>query len=195
MSETPLDSLTDLLSAARSGDAQAHQALFAQLYRELKQLARGKLYAQGDAHVMSATTLVHETYLKLIQSGRLRAESRAQFFALAGQTMRSIIIDEARGRLAAKRGHGRTVLSLDTAIDTPLASNALGDEDLLTLNAALDRLAAADARLARVVELKYFAGLTIEEIAEALESSERTVKRHWQAARSFLLASLQEPHA
>ncbi len=199
MSETPLDSFTDLLSAARSGDAKAHQALFAQLYRELKQMARGKLHAQGNAYGMSATTLVHETYLKLIHSGRLRADSRGQFFALAGQTMRSIIIDEARERLAAKRGSGRTVLSIDTVLadglDKAAEPGALADEDLLTLNAALERLALADERLARVVELKFFAGLTIEEIAEALDTSERTVKRQWQAARNFLLASLQETRA
>lgn len=182
-----------LMAAAREGDGAARQALFALLYRELKQLARGRLYAQGDAYRMSATTLVHETYLKLMQSGALRATSRGQFFALAGQTMRSIIVDEARERVAAKRGGGRTVLSLDTALAGDVAEpGTLADEDLLALNAALERLAQADARLAQVVELKFFGGLTLEEVAQALDCSSRTIKRQWQSARAFLLASLAE---
>lgn len=185
--------VTQLMSAMRQGDAAAREALFALLYRELKQMARGKLFAQGDAHRMSATTLVHETYLKLMQAGQLRAASRGQFFALAGQTMRSIIIDEARERLAAKRGSGQTVLSLDTALDSPQADpGALSDEDLLALNGALDLLALADERMARVVELKFFGGLSVEEVADALDCSPRTIKRQWQAARAFLLGCLDE---
>lgn len=182
-----------LLDQARAGSVQARQGLFDALYRDLKQLARSRLYADSDGS-MSATTLVHEAYLKLIQSASVRAGSRGEFFALAGHVMRSIIIDDARARLAAKRGGGAVVESIDsTQFQWPeLVGDGLDDEELLALNSALDRLGEADERMMRVVELKFFAGLSIDETAELLDLSPRTVKRAWQGARAFLQAALAE---
>ena len=182
-----------LLDQVRAGDLAARQGLFDALYRDLKQLARARLHADSDGS-MSATTLVHEAYLKLIHSASVRAGSRGEFFALAGQVMRSIIIDDARARLAAKRGGGAVVESIDsTAFQWPELSDAvMGDEQLLALNGALEQLGEADERMMRVVELKFFAGLSIDETAELLELSPRTVKRAWQGARAFLQAAMAE---
>lgn len=185
-----------LLEQARAGSPEARTALFQALYRDLKQLARARLYADG-ADAMSATTLVHEAYLKLVQSAAVRATSRGEFFALAGQVMRSIIVDDARARLAAKRGGGVALESLDsTHFEWPdLGRPGLDDERLLSLNAALDRLGEADPRMMQVVELKFFAGLSVEETAELMGLSPRTAKRAWQGARAFLLAALAEADA
>lgn len=182
-----------LLEQARAGSSEARTALFAALYRDLKQLARSRLHAEGGA-AMSPTTLVHEAYLKLLQSAAVRAASRGEFFALAGQVMRSIIIDEARARLAAKRGGGQQPESIDSTQFEwqQLAAPTMDDERLLALNSALERLGEAEPRLMRVVELKFFAGLSVEETGELLELSPRTVKRHWQGARAFLQAALAE---
>ncbi|MEK8034160.1 ECF-type sigma factor [Ideonella sp. DXS29W] len=188
-----MSDLQALIDQARGGSASARQQLFDMLYRDLKQLARSRLHVHSDG-AMSATTLVHETYLKLVQSAAVRAGSRGEFFALAGHVMRSIIIDDARARLAAKRGGGVEIESIDsTQFEWPeLADEAMDDERLLALNDALDRLGEADERMMRVVELKFFAGLTIEEAAEALDLSPRTVKRAWQGARAFLRGALAE---
>lgn len=185
-----------LLEQARAGSSEARTALFEALYRDLKQLARSRLHVDG-AGAMSPTTLVHEAYLKLMQSAAVRAASRGEFFALAGQVMRSIIVDEARARLAAKRGGGAAVESLDSTQFEwqELAGPQMDDERLLALNGALERLGEVDARMMRVVELKFFAGLSVEETGELLELSPRTVKRVWQTARAFLQAALAEAGA
>lgn len=130
--------------------------------------------------------LVHETYLRLVRAGELRIETRRHFFALAAQAMRRILVDEARARSAAKRPPRRSQITLD---DVGLAQDAIAEE-LLALDRALDRLAELDPRQARIVEWRFFGGLTEEEVAEALELTSRTIRREWNKARAFLFRDL-----
>ena len=181
--------ITIWLDSARNGDRAALDRVLATLYQELHTMARRQLSGQ-HGYTLDATALVHESYLKLIGStGTAKFEDRAHFFAYAASSMRSVVVDYARSRLARKRGG-----DLKRVADIPeeVEGNLRLDEDLLALNAALDQLAQADERLAKVVELRYFAGLSELEIAELLQRSERSIRRDWQKARLFLLASLKE---
>ena len=158
------------------------------LYRELRQLAAAKLHRMaGGGQTLQATALVHEAYLRLIDQDQATARGRAYFFAAAAQAMRRILIDRARRRKARKRGAGQAALPLD---DVQVAVDAFAT-DLLDLDRALDQLAALDTRQARVVECRFFGGLTIEETAEALEVSPRTVRNDWTLARAWLHRALQ----
>ncbi|GGD49786.1 ECF-type sigma factor [Pseudoxanthomonas indica] len=181
--------ITIWLDSARNGDRAALDRVLATLYQELHTMARRQLSGQ-HGYTLDATALVHESYLKLIGStGTAKFEDRAHFFAYAASSMRSVVVDYARSRLARKRGG-----DLKRVADIPeeVEGNLKLDEDLLALNSALDQLADADERLAKVVELRYFAGLSELEIAELLQRSERSIRRDWQKARLFLLSTMQD---
>ncbi|WP_240096533.1 ECF-type sigma factor [Thermomonas flagellata] len=187
---TEAGEITLLLDAAHHGDRAALDRVLATLYQELHAMARRQLAGQ-HGHTLDATALVHEAYLKLIGrgGGSARFDDRSHFFAYAASAMRSVVVDYARQRLAQKRGGD---LHRVTELPEELEGGLRLDEDMLGLDAALTRLAAVDARLAQVVELRYFAGLSELEIAALLQRSERSIRRDWQKARMFLLASLQE---
>lgn len=180
--------ITQMLDAARGGDRDALDRVLATLYQELHQMARRQLAGQ-HGHTLDATALVHEAYLKLIGRHEARFDDRAHFFAYAASAMRSVVVDYARQRLAQKRGGD---LHRVTGLPENIESGLRLDEDTLALNIALTRLAAVDTRLAQVVELRYFAGLSELEIGALLERSERSIRRDWQKARMYLLASLRE---
>ena len=184
--------ITVLLDAARDGDRSALDRVLSTLYQELHGMARRQLAGQQYGHTLDATALVHEAYLKLVGrgSGNAQFDDRAHFFAYAASAMRSVIVDYARQRLAQKRGGD---LHRVTELPENLEGGLSLDEDMLGLDTALNRLSSVDPRLTQVVELRYFAGLSELEIAALLQRSERSVRRDWQKARMFLLASLQEP--
>jgi RNA polymerase sigma factor (TIGR02999 family) len=177
-----------LIRRVKDGEAGAQDDLFAAAYPELKKLARARLRDGGRNTVLDTTALVHESYLKFVNGGQLRAEDRRAFFAYASSVMRSVIIDAVRERQAERHGGGAERLTLHTQ----LLDSANGDnEDLLRVHEALDVLAQAEPRLAQVVEMRYFGGYTEAEIAEALELTERTVRRDWDKARLLLAAMLR----
>ena len=181
--------LTQLLEKAQAGDAGAREALFAAAYPGLQQLARARLRDGGRNTMLDTRSLVHECYLRYVQSGELRAEDRSAFFAFASQVMRSVIVNSARDRAAQKRGAGQrpVTLSTDIAERTPD-----GEEVILQVHEALESLAQVDARLAQVVQMRYFGGYSEEEIGEALGLTARTVQRDWQKARLLLRAMLSD---
>jgi RNA polymerase sigma factor (TIGR02999 family) len=180
--------ITDLLDAARDGNRGALDQVLATLYQELHSMARRQLAGQ-HGHTLDATALVHEAYLKLIGRNTAQFDDRAHFFAYAASAMRSVVVDYARQRLAQKRGGD---LHRVTELPEEIEGGVRLDEETLGLDTALTRLANVDERLAQVVELRYFAGLSELEIATLLKRSERSIRRDWQKARVFLLASLKD---
>lgn len=178
--------VTALLLAWNDGDEGARSRLIDAVYDELRRVARRHLRSERDDHSLAPTALVHETYLKLVDQQRVRWQNRAHFFGIAAQLMRRILVDHARSRAAAKRGSDRMVVL--EGVDVPAAPL---DIDILGLDAALDRLAAVDARQSRLVELRFFAGLTVEETATVLDVAAITVKRDWAHARAWLFRELQ----
>ncbi|GIL05761.1 MAG: DNA-directed RNA polymerase sigma-70 factor [Betaproteobacteria bacterium] len=180
--------VTQLLARVRAGDAAALDALFAELYPELRRLAHARL-ARGGRHTMLETTsLVHECYLKFAEAGRLDVNDRAHFHAYAARAMRSIIVDYARHRMREKRGGDAAHQTLNTELIDGLPA---GDEQIVRVHEALDELARRDARLVQVVEMRYFAGLSEQEIATSLGVTERTVRRDWEKARLLLADALR----
>ena len=186
MSETA--DITELLDAARDGNRGALDQVLATLYHELHSMARRQLAGQ-HGHTLDATALVHEAYLKLVGRNTAQFDDRAHFFAYAASAMRSVVVDYARQRLAQKRGGD---LHRVTELPEEIEGGVRLDEETLGLDTALTRLAGIDPRLAQVVELRYFTGLSELEIAALLKRSERSIRRDWQKARMFLLASLQD---
>ena len=180
--------ITQLLAQMHAGDARARDALFAAAYGELRRLARSRLRDGGRNTLLDTTALVHESYLRFVSAGELRAEDRRAFFGYASRVMRSVIVDTARERLAERRGGGLAPLTLSTEI---IANIADGEDTILEVHEALDVLAQADARLAQVVEMRYFGGYSEREIAETLGVTERTVHRDWEKARMILSAALK----
>ncbi|HEY0332838.1 MAG TPA: ECF-type sigma factor [Stenotrophomonas sp.] len=181
--------ITLWLDSARAGDRAALDRVLTTLYRELHAMARRQLAGQ-QGHTLDATSLVHESYLKLLgATGGARFDDRAHFFAYAASAMRSVVVDYARNRLARKRGGD---LKRVAEIPEDSVSGVRLDENLLALDVALNRLHEVDERLAKVVELRYFAGLSELEIAELMQRSERSIRRDWQKARMLLFASMQE---
>ncbi len=178
--------ITQWLDAARDGDRGALDRELSTLYNELHAMARRQLAGQYG-QTLDATALVHEAYLKLIGRRDVQFDDRAHFFAYAASAMRSVVVDYARQRLAQKRGGD---LHRVTELPEDIEGGLRLDEDLLGLDTALTKLAAVDARLAQIVELRYFAGLSEQEIATLSQRSERSIRRDWQKARMFLLASL-----
>jgi RNA polymerase sigma factor (TIGR02999 family) len=183
----PATAITELLRAVEVGDKAARDRLFALVYGELRGVARGQLRRLPGKDTLSTTALVNETYLKLAGERAWSARDRSHFFALAARAMRQILVDHARRRSRQKRGGGEVPVSLAEAL-VPAPDRA---EELLALDAALARLEGVDAELARIVEWRFFGGLSVEEVAALLEVSDRTVKRHWRAARAFLYQQLQ----
>jgi RNA polymerase sigma factor (TIGR02999 family) len=180
--------VTTLLGAVRSGASSAANELFQLLYLELRSLAHQQAQRHGEPAVHT-TTLIHEAYLRFRSSGDLRIEDRRHFLAYASHVMRSIVVDHARSQLALKRGAGNTPVTLNTGIVNSVTAS---DAEVIKVHDALAELTAVDERLGKIVEMKYFGGMTEEEIADVLEISPRTVQRDWEKARLFLSASLQE---
>ena len=183
--------LTALLQQAARGERDAFDRVFTRLYPDLRHIAHARLRIQGGIAHLETTALVHESFLRLINAAELSLADRKHFFTYAAKTMRNIIIDSAREHLAQRRGGGRPVLQLNTSLADglrPTDSDAL----LVALNDALQALEAADPALAQIVDMRYFAGYSEVEIAELAGLSERTVRRQWEKARAFLLATLQE---
>ncbi|HUM10569.1 MAG TPA: sigma-70 family RNA polymerase sigma factor [Myxococcaceae bacterium] len=179
--------VTELLRAWNAGDPRAQEKLLPLVYRELRRRAAAYLRGERGGHTLVATALVHEAYLRLVDQ-RSGYVNRTQFFAIAATMMRRVLADHARARAAGKRPPPELRIGLDEA---PLAAADPSSEvDLLSLDRALDELAARDPRQARLVELRYFGGLTAEETAEALGVSLATVKREWTSARAWLYAFL-----
>lgn len=180
------DDITRELLALRQGDERARQRLFASVYEELKSLARRQLQLRGRTPTLGATALVHEAYLRLVDQTRVEWNDRGHFFAVAARAMRQIAIDHARRKGADKRGGERSRVPLEdghVVDETPAV-------DVLAVHAALEAMAEASPRLVQVVEMLWFAGLSVEETAEALETSPSTVKRDWRKARALLQAML-----
>jgi RNA polymerase sigma factor (TIGR02999 family) len=171
-----------LLQGWRNGDRQALDTLLPLVYAELRRLARIQLQKERPGHTLQSAALVHEAYLRLIGLNTPQWESRTHFFAIAAQLMRQILVDYARRHRAAKRGGSICKLSLDDA----MAASRGKDVDVVALDDALNTLAKIDPRQSRVVELRFFAGLSLQEISEAMEIAPATVQRDWTAARAWL---------
>jgi len=183
-----LGQITQLLAKMQAGDETARDALFAVAYEELRRLAVSRLRDGGRNTLLDTTSLVHECYLRFVKVGALRIEHRQAFFGYASRVMRSVIVDSARERLAECRGGGVSPLKLTTELIEDLAE---GGETILKVHEALEVLARANARLAQVVEMRYFGGYSEREIAAALGVTERTVQRDWEKARRILEAVLK----
>ena len=185
----PHDDVTALLIEWRQGDAAALERLVPLVYAELKRVAGAHLRHERAGHSLQATALVHEVYLRLVNVDRLTFESRAHFMAVAARLMRQVLVDRARRRLRGKRGGGATMVSLDRV---PPAVNTAGPTniDVLALDEALAELASFDAQQCRIVEMRFFAGLTIDEVAHALGISTATVEREWAVAKAWLYTQL-----
>ncbi len=180
--------LTELLGRMQAGDSGARDALFAAAYPDLQRLARARLRDGGRNTVMDTSSLVHESYLRFVTAGELRAEDRRAFFAYASQVMRSVIVNSVRERIAQKRGGDWRPLTLSTNLAANLAD---AEDTVLRVHEALEDLEQADPRLAQVAQMRYFGGYSEREIAETLGVTERTVQRDWEKARLILAASLR----
>jgi RNA polymerase sigma factor (TIGR02999 family) len=174
--------VTGLLLSWRQGDASALDRLVPLVYDELRRVARRHLGREHPGHALQATALVHEVYLRLVDVERLTMNNRTHFFAVAAKLMRQVLVDHARRQRADKRGGGATMVTLDDA--SPATQPA--SLDVLALDQALGALSSIDERQCRVVELRFFAGLTIDEAAEVLGVSPVTVEREWALARAWL---------
>lgn len=179
--------LTELIHRAQAGDPAASDALFAATYPDLRRLARARLRPRPRHTSLDTGSLVHESYLRFAGAGQLNFQDRVHFMRWAGRVMRSVIVDFARRRQADRRGGKACRITLSTG----LAAAGSGEEEILRVHQALDRLAARDARIADVVEMRYFGGMTETEIAQALGLTERTVRRDWEKARLLLREMLQ----
>jgi RNA polymerase sigma-70 factor, ECF subfamily len=182
--------VTLLLSALSRGEQDAAGKLIPVVYDELRRLAAAYMRRERVDHTLQATALVHEAYLKLIGQRAVNWQSRAHFFGVAAQLMRRILIDHARGHLRVKRGGEQKKVSLDEAFVLSPQQSA----ELVAVDESLERLAKLDNRQARVVELRFFGGLSVEEAAEVLGVSPKTVKRDWSVAKAWLYADLKERH-
>ena len=182
------DGVTQLLLQWRGGDDSALDRLIPLVYRQLRTLARQCLRGEREGHTLDTTGLVNEAYLRLVQSSRVQWQDRAHFFAVAAQLMRRVLVDEARKRMMQKRGGTMTRVPLDDEI----AATAEPSVDLLAVDAALDRLSQFAPRKGRVVEMRFFGGLTIDETAVVLGISTDIVKREWRTAKLWLLRALSE---
>jgi RNA polymerase sigma factor (TIGR02999 family) len=178
--------VTALLAAWTDGDRGALERLVPLVYADLRRIAARRIRAENRGHTLSATALVHECYMRLVDQRSARWQNRAQFFAIASEQMRRILVDHARKRRAHKRDGG-----VQITLDEGVASAPARELDLLALDGALSELGALDERSAKVVEMRFFGGLSIEEAAFALDVSHATVEREWASARAWLFRRLQ----
>ena len=186
---TPDGQVTEWLARWRAGDREALERLVPLVYDELRQVARRQLRRESPNHTLSATALVHEVYLRLLQQRQLTATDRDNFLAIAAQTMRRILVDHARARSRLKRGGDDRPIPLESGGVEPLLSD-IEVEEVLAIDVALERLAQIDERAHRVIECRIFAGLTIDETAQALGVSSKSVQRTWTTARAWLRKEL-----
>ncbi|MEM7351245.1 MAG: ECF-type sigma factor [Acidobacteriota bacterium] len=184
--------VTEILNSLEGGtldDALVAEELMPIVYDELRQLARGYLRGERSGHTLQPTALVHEAYLKLVDQDRLRWQGRTHFLAVGATMMRRLLLDYARRRGRAKRGKAWQRVTLDHAI-TPLFGRALDRDELIALDLAIEKLESLDPRQAKIVELRFFAGLEVAEVARFLDVSKRTVEGHWTHARAWLRREL-----
>jgi RNA polymerase sigma-70 factor, ECF subfamily len=189
--DEPNLNLTQMLRVASGGDRRNLDALMSAIYSDLHRLAFTHMQDERCDHTLQPTAIVHEAYLKLIDQRNTNWSDRAHFFAVASTIIRRILLDHAREHKAAKRGGGRERVPIEVAAGIGYAANV----DLLALDDALAELAELDPQQAKVVEMRYFGGLTIEEVAEVLGIGKRTVDRQWQCAKAWLFCRLAEPSA
>lgn len=177
-----------IVAGAEGSVNKTNQELFALLYRELRQLAHSRLMRSGRVTLLDTTSLVHETFLRVARAGRLEMSDSSQFLAYGARVMRSIVVDFVRQRMAERRGgdQGRVPLDAESAAGLPSP-----EDEIIRVNDALEELAKVDPRLVHVVEMRYFAGLSDDEIAAAIGMNARTVRRDWQKARLLLSLALQ----
>jgi RNA polymerase sigma-70 factor (ECF subfamily) len=187
MQPAPED-VTVLLAQLVQGKDEAASKLIPMVYDELRRLAGGYMRRERSDHTLQATALVHEAYLKLVQQRSVDWQSRAHFFGIAAQMMRRILIDHARGHLRDKRGAGQQVVPLDEAVVFSPEQSA----EMLKVDESLQRLSKLDPRQAKVVELRFFGGLTVEETADVLKISPKTVKREWSVAKAWLHGDMRQ---
>ena len=183
-------SVTALLQAWRAGDEQALAAMMPIVHEELRKLARRSMAGERPDHTLQVTALVNEAYLRLVDLKRMQWQDRAHFFAMSARLMRRILVDHARARRYNKRGGGVRPVSLDEALH--VAANA--ERDLVALDEALAALAATDERKARVVELRFFGGLSVDEVGSVLHISPETVGRDWRLAKAWLAREIGRGH-
>jgi RNA polymerase sigma factor (TIGR02999 family) len=198
MHESPGGEVTQLLLRWRAGDEAALALLLPLVYQELRSLARGYMSGERVAHTLQRTALVHEAFLRMVDQKSIDWESRSQFFGVAAQTMRRILVDHARKRSAQKRGPRLTRVDLDVLLSaedgdalTTDANTSEPEVDFAALDEALARLESFDAGQGKLVELRFFGGLSIQETAEVIGSSPATVKREWALARAWLQRELE----
>jgi RNA polymerase sigma factor (TIGR02999 family) len=184
---SPQADVTALLSQLTQGNHEASEKLIPLVYDELKRLARAYMRRERPDHTLQTTALVHEAYLRLVRQQAVNWQGRSHFFGIAAQLMRRILIDHARGHLREKRGGAKEVLPLNEA----LVFSTEHSEELVKLDEALERLSKLDARQSRIVELRFFGGLSVEETAEFLGISPKTVKRDWAVAKAWLHGELR----
>ncbi len=189
MAEEPSHDVTRLLDDLSAGKEHALNALLPLVYRELRRCAASYLRRERQNHTLQPTALVNEAFLKLVEQRNVRWQNRAHFFGVAAQAMRRILVDHARTHGRVKRGGAAPQVTLDEAMISAESRSI----DLLALDEALERLSALDERQARVVELKFFGGLSVEESAEVLNISPATIKREWSMARAWLHTQLSTP--
>ena len=183
-----MSDVESLLLAARNDDSQAMNRLFELLYDDLRLLARAKLHRSAPMTVLDTTALVHESYLRFLRTGDLKVADRPHFLAYAARVMRSIVVDLIRSRMADRNGGNALQVTLNTAVAD---SASVREDEVIMVNDALEELATIDPRLVKVVEMRYFAGMSEDEIAESLGVSVRTVERDWEKARLFLYRALK----
>lgn len=190
MTRQGTEEATRLLRAVSAGDREAAEELAPIVYEEFRRIAERAMAREGPDHTLQPTALVNECYLRLIDQDRVKWRSRTHFFAIGARAMRRILVDHARKKLRDKRGGGRHRITLDEAV----ALSARRDEDVLAVDEALTELVELDPRQAEIVELRFFGGLTMAEVAESLGVSKRTVEADWTMVRAWLRRKLSEEH-
>ncbi len=183
---TSTGGVTQMLEDIGQGDSRAADRLLPLVYDELRLIARNHLAHERPDHTLQATALVHEAYLRLVDSDSIRARSRAHFFALAAQAIRRILVDHARHANSIRKGGGVQRISLDQSPPVTVDSNV----DMLELDDAMHKLAEVEPRYAQIIELRFFGGMRFGEIAELLDVSQRTIEREWRTARAWLYRNL-----
>lgn len=178
--------VTQLLMQASSGERAAVDALLPHVYKELRRLAGGYMKREREGHTLDATGLVHEAYMKLVDQSRVEWQNRSHFFGIAATAMRRILVDHARAKQADKRGGGFA----HTELSDDLVGSDARREEVIAVDAALERLATWDPAKSRVIELRFFGGLSIEECADVMQVSIATVNRHWRMAKAWLHGEL-----